>query len=197
MSPSSRLDERTPDAELVARCAAGDERAWRTLVYRYRRLIYTIPYRMGLDPAEADDVFQVAFTRLAERIDRLERPERVRAWLVTTARRLSLNVVTRRRGIEDPEDALANVAHPDDLPNEELERLEEQQLMRTALERLGGRCRDLLALLYYPEDSGGPASYEEISERLGMPIGSIGPTRMRCLGKLRAEYEGLTGEDAS
>ena len=193
MPSPSRPDASTPDAELVARCAAGDERAWSVLVLRYRRLIYTIPYRMGLDPAEADDVFQVAFTRLAERIDRLERPERVRAWLVTTARRLSLNVVTRRRQVEDPDVVLESAVDPDALPGEEVERLEEQQLVRNALERLGGRCRELLTLLYYPEDPAGTASYETISERLGMPIGSIGPTRMRCLRKLRAEFERLTG----
>jgi RNA polymerase sigma factor (sigma-70 family) len=193
MQSRPRPDAKTPDADLVALCAAGDVYAWRVLVTRYRRLIYTIPYRMGLDPAEADDVFQLAFARLAERIDRLERPERVRAWLVTTARRLSLNVVTRRRRLEDSAVVLENVADPSDLPGEEIERLEEQQLIRIALERLGGRCRELLSLLYYPEDTG--ASYETISKRLGMPIGSIGPTRMRCLRKLRAEFERLAGED--
>lgn len=193
--PRTRIDDNTPDARLVAACAKGDEDAWRALVQRYRRLVYTIPYRMGLDPADADEVFQITYTRLAERIDRLERPERVRAWLVTTARRVSLNLVTRRRTGDDSSDALAHVADPADLPSEELRKLEEQELVRSALERLGDRCRELLRLLYYPEGGDRTASYEEISERLGMPVGSIGPTRMRCLRKLRTEFERLTGEE--
>jgi RNA polymerase sigma factor (sigma-70 family) len=187
--------EKQTDAELVAACASGDERSWKTLVLRYRRLVYTIPYRMGLDPSDADDVFQVTFTRLAERIGALQEPARVRAWLVTTARRISLNTLSRMREMEDPEEALATYADPADLPSEDIAQLEEQQLVRVALARLGGRCRRLLTLLYYPEDRiGDTASYESVSRALGIPVGSIGPTRMRCLKKLLVEYRKLNRE---
>ncbi|MCA9753847.1 MAG: sigma-70 family RNA polymerase sigma factor [Gemmatimonadetes bacterium] len=183
-----RNREQPPDQELVARCARGDDRAWRELVDRYRRLIYTIPYRMGLDPDEADDVFQITFTRLAERIDRLERPDRVRAWLVTTARRLSLGLVAKRTP-DDSEEILARIEDPGESPSDEVARLEDEQLVRQALLQLGARCAELLSLLYFPQASGAPATYEEVSARLDMPIGSIGPTRMRCLKKLRAEFD--------
>ncbi len=194
-SPRSRPAKpaEAADAALVARCAESDAAAWRALVDRYRRLVYTIPYRMGLDPADADDVFQLTFTRLAERIDRLERPERVRAWLVTTARRLALNLVSRSRLMES-EDALVNVADPADLPPDEIDRLERQQLVRLALSRLGRRCRRLLERLYYGEAATGQrVSYEEIAAEMDMPVGSIGPTRMRCLKKLSTEFERLAG----
>ena len=205
MSPSrSRSRTRTPaseqstDAELVELGAERDQRAWAILVDRYRRLIYTIPYRMGLDPAEADEVFQLTFTRLAERIDTLENPSRVRAWLVTTARRLALNSVARRKPLESSEEVLGGIVDPLDLPSEEVEKLEQQQLVRAALERLGGRCQRLLRLLYYgAEDSGSPPSYEEIGKSLDMPVGSIGPTRLRCLKKLLTEFRAMSLEGES
>ena len=182
-----------PDADLVARCANGDEAAWRTLVFRYRRLVYTIPYRMGLDPDDADDVFQIAFTRLAERIRTMKKPERVRAWLVTTARRVSLDVAGRRR---DPEpDALKDLADPAGLPLEEVMRLEEEQLVKAAVDALGGRCRDLLTKLYYPDPGTGQStSYEAVAATMGIPVGSVGPTRIRCLKRLLAQYRKLSEE---
>lgn len=183
-----------PDATLVAQCAQGNPIAWRVLVERYHRLIYTIPYRMGLDPADADDVFQITFSRLAENIERLQAPERVRAWLVTTARRVALNLATRTRHHED-ETALATVADPAPLPPDELHRLEEAQLVRIALARLGDRCRALLEQLYYPDEGEEKRTYDEVAETLGVPIGSIGPTRLRCLKKLLVEFRAVAGEE--
>lgn len=185
--------ESPPDAELVARCAAGDDAAWRTLVTRYERLVYTIPYRMGLDPADADEVFQITFTRLAERIGDLREPGRVRAWLVTTARRMTINLAGRRREI--PAEIPATVADPAELPSEELARLQDQHLVRAALARLGERCRRLLTLLYYAEGGAGPeGSYKAVAREMGIPMGSIGPTRMRCLKKLLVEFRRLSEE---
>ena len=185
--PSTPPLDRYPDAELVAACAAGDQRAWSVLVHRYRRLVYTIPYRMGMDPADADDIFQVTFTRLAARIGELKEPGKVRAWLVTTARRIALTAATQRRAVADSEEILATMTDPADLAPEELEELEEQQLVRVALSRLGDKCRRLLSLLYYANE--GDGSYESAAREMGIPIGSVGPTRMRCLKKLLAEYE--------
>ncbi|HMB69985.1 MAG TPA: sigma-70 family RNA polymerase sigma factor [bacterium] len=191
---AGRTPESPPDAELVARCAVGDEAAWRILVTRYERLVYTVPYRMGLDPADADEVFQITFTRLAERINDLREPDRVRAWLVTTARRMALNLAGRRREI--PTDVAPNLTDPAELPPEELARLQDQQLVRVALSRLGDRCRRLLTLLYYSEGTAAERSYKEVAAEMGIPMGSIGPTRMRCLKKLLAEFRRLTeGEE--
>ena len=181
------------DAEIVARCARRDEAAWWVLVSRYRRLVYTIPYRMGFDPADSDEVFQITWGRLAQRIGTLREPARVRAWLVTTARRVALDVAGRRR--DSAPEMPAELTDPADLPSDEIERLQEQQFVRIALARLGRRCRDLLSLLYYPDErSGEAASYEAVAQRMGIPQGSVGPTRMRCLKKLLVEYRKLSKE---
>ncbi len=175
-----------PDDALVARCRAGEGRAWEAIVRRYRRLVYAIPVRFGLAPEEADDVFQSTFVRLVERLDTLREPRRLRAWLVTTARRLSLDAVTRRKAASESEAILAAIPDPGPMAEEELSRLEEQHLVRRAFERLPERCRTLLDLLYYAADE---PSYELIGARLQMPLGSIGPTRARCLEKLLRLYE--------
>ncbi len=141
--------------------------------------------RCGLSPEEADDVFQSTFSRLVERLDTLREPSHLRAWLVTTARRLSLDTATRRKAIPDSEEALGTLPDPEPLPEEEVVRLEEQHLVRQAFGKLPERCRALLDLLYYAADE---PSYEAIGKKLKMPLGSIGPTRARCLEKLLRLY---------
>ena len=113
----------------------------------------------------------------------------MRAWLVTTARREAQR--TRQKAArtqpfptaEDEEGAGAEAALPDPapLPDAAVLQLEEQHLVRTALARLDERCRQLLTLLFYQTE---PATYDEITATVGMPSGSIGPTRARCLEKL-------------
>jgi RNA polymerase sigma factor (sigma-70 family) len=179
------------DADLIAGCRQGDARAWEAVVKRYRRLVYAIPSRCGLHPEEADEVFQNTFSRLFERLDTLREPNLLRAWLVTTARRLSLDAAGRRRPVAGSEEVLLVLPDGARLPEAELERLEEQQLVRRALDQLPERCRALLDLLYYASDT---PSYERVSERLGMPVGSIGPTRARCLEKLARLYANLGTE---
>ena len=179
------------DASLIERCREGDGRAWEAVVLRYRRLVYAIPTRCGLTPEEADEVFQNTFTRLVERLDTIRDPSLVRAWLVTTARRLSLDSAGRRKALYDSEEVLATIPDRAPLAAEEVARLEDQHLVRQAFERLPERCRALLDLLYYATDE---PSYEAIGERLAMPVGSIGPTRARCLEKLIRLYREVTGE---
>jgi RNA polymerase sigma factor (sigma-70 family) len=178
------------DAELVARCRNGDARAWEAVVFRYRRLVYAIPTRMGLGPEESDEVFQNTYTRLIERLDTIRDPSLLRAWLVTTARRLSLDSVGRRRAIDDSDEVLSNVPDQSALPDEEFLKLEEQHLVRQAFERLSERCRKLLELLYYTAET---PSYEAIGSGLRMPVGSIGPTRARCLERLLRLYRDTKG----
>jgi RNA polymerase sigma factor (sigma-70 family) len=169
------------DAELIAGCRGGDARAWEAVVMRYRRLVYAIPTRCGLPPEEADEVFQNTFSRLFERLDSLREPSLLRAWLVTTARRLSLDAAGRRKPVGASEEVLGQISDPAPLAPEEIERLEERQRVREAFQQLPERCRALLDLLYYATDV---PSYDRVSERLKMPVGSIGPTRARCLEKL-------------
>lgn len=179
-------DTQPSPAQLIAACRAGDADAWDALVARYERLIYTIPLRYGLTSAEADDVFQTVWLKLLQHLDNLREPNRVAAWLVTTARRECWN---RRRGAHHENvQVMAPESLPEDSWVEELTpeqivlRYDQHRAVRQAIGRLGERCRQLLRSLYY--DPAEP-TYAEIAARLDMPVGSIGPTRARCLQKLR------------
>lgn len=180
------------DTALVERCRAGDGAAWAALVGRYQRLVYAIVTRMGLDEHAAADVFQAVFERLTQHLATLREPARLQAWIVTTAKREGL--AARRQGQrhvsmtrEDDGDpgATEQWDFADDTPRaeEQLQDLQELHRLRLGLERLDARCRDLLLLVFRDDDE--HLGYDEIGRRLGLPVGSIGPTRARCLGKLR------------
>lgn len=180
------------DAALLQACREGDAEAWELLVRRYQRLIYAIPRRAGLGEDLAAEVFQHVCVMLLEHIARIERPERLGAWLATTARRESWRML-RRQGAttplpEDDEGKLTSFPDPALLPDELLEHLERQQAVRQALAGLDERCRQLLTLLFYRPD---PPPYAEIAAAMGVPEGSIGPTRGRCLQRLRRALEKL------
>jgi RNA polymerase sigma factor (sigma-70 family) len=176
------------DEALVAACRRGDEAAWRALVVRYQRLIYSIPRRAGLDSDLCDDVFQTVFSALVAKLDEIANPSAIRAWLVTTARRETWRfVAARRRDVAPRADESTGATEaneiPDDLPlaDEELLQMELQHEMRAAVAALDMRCQELLTLLFYRPD---PPPYSEIASALGLREGSIGPTRARCLEKL-------------
>jgi len=193
-TPDIKTRDEASDESLILACRRGEADAWNELVDRYQRLIYTIPRRASLDEDRAAEVFQRTFARLLENLDRIRQPENIHAWLVTTARRETLQLI-REQSTEQSfsqADSLDNrrssYAIPDDkpLPNEELELLEEQHLIRTAMTAMDGRCRCLLELLYFRREA---LSYAEIAAVLNMPEGSLGPTRARCLEKLRRLLE--------
>jgi RNA polymerase sigma factor (sigma-70 family) len=176
------------DLELVLACRRGDQLAWEKLIRRYQRLIYAIPIRAGLDEDEAADIFQDVFTTLFEKLNDIEEPERLQAWLVTTARRKTWRVILKSQvatrsdvNLDLPGQESVAIRDEAPLPDEQLVILEEQHRIRTALSLLDERCRLLLELLFYRPT---PPSYAEIAATLGIPEGSIGPTRARCLGKL-------------
>ncbi len=180
------------DTQLVQRCQRGEAAAWAALVRRYQRLMYAIVRRAGMDEHSAADVFQTVFARLVDHVPRLREPQHLQAWLVTTAKRECLALRSRAaRHVPLPEawDPEGDAAPPfelaDDGPNAEalLDNLQQQHRMRLALERLDERCRNLLTMLFVDEDEA--VAYVEVSRRLGLPVGSIGPTRARCLAKLR------------
>ncbi|WP_158219943.1 RNA polymerase sigma factor [Ideonella sp. A 288] len=179
------LDCDTSDADLVQRCRDGDERSWRALVRRYERLVYTVPRRAGLSPEQAADVFQSTFSRLFEHLDGVLDGARVRAWLVTTARRETLRLLERLPPASraDPDDAaVERLVDGSPLPDDVLDALQQQHRVRRAVAQLDDRSRRFVELVFLRDE---PPSYEEIAAELGMPIGSIGPTRARCLAKLR------------
>lgn len=174
------------DVELITACRTGDGLAWDALVERYQRLVYTIPARYGLTPAEIDDVFQSTWLSLLRNLKTLREPDRVSAWLVTTARR---ECWERRRGSDyersvstDLDSVLLDKETDGLTPEEMVAQFREHEALKEAIKRLGQRCQELLRMLYF--DASGH-SYADVAEALNTPIGSIGPMRARCLKKLR------------
>ena len=175
------------DAELVKRCRRGDERAWDELVDRYQRLIYAIPRRAGLGDEQCADVFQDVLLTLFEKLDAIEQPEKIRSWLVSTAKFKTWAVVRAGKGDHSPQTEeemeleMANLADRSPLADEVLIELEQQHLIRTAMKDLEERCRKILSMIYLREQ---PASYVEVAGAIGVGETSISPLRARCLKKL-------------
>ena len=185
-----------PDAELCARCDAGDGLAWETLVHRYQRLVYAVPIRAGFRGEEAEEIFHTTFVKLAEKMGSLRDRERVRAWVVTTARRLTIDLIRSRKTrvlMDNSEGLLENL--PDAAPGADqvLIELERRHEVRQALGRLEERCQRIIHLLFY-ENTDPPRSYESLAAELDMPVGSLGPTRARCLQKLLAALAAVQAE---
>ena len=175
------------DAELVASCRRGDESAWNALVDRYQRLIITIPRRAGLSEEQAADILQEVFLTLFEKLDEIEQPDKIRSWIVTTAKFKTWGAVRVGKNFYSPESEEAMEAEmanlPDDAPlaDDALIELEQQHLIRTALRELEERCQRILSMIYLQDAA---ASYAEVAREIGVGETSISPLRARCLKKL-------------
>lgn len=177
--------------DLVSRAADGDQVAWDQLVADLTGLLWAVARGNGLDGADAADVVQTTWLRLAENLHRLRDPERVSAWLVTTARRESLRTLRgAQRDVPVGVEVLgADCAVGDDLA-EPLLQAEQGARLWGAFSTLPTLCRSLLRVLLAD-----PApSYAEVSAALDMPVGSIGPRRQRCLERLRTVFEQPAGD---
>ena len=170
------------DPELVSLCLKGDAQAWEALIARYRRLIYSIPVRFGFTGADCSDVFQAVCLRLIEHLGELKDGTRVSAWLITTTTRQCIHVRAQKHRETSTEDDFEEPADPGENIEEIRIQTQEQQSVRDAVELLPDRCRQLMEMLYF--DANNP-SYEAIAQAMQMPVPSIGPTRARCLEKLR------------
>ncbi len=177
-----------PDSELIEACLQGNRQAWEALILRYQRLMYTIPLRYGLTEEDAADVAQTVSLLLFQNLDRLRDHERLGAWLAVTARRECWRLIRQRKRTGEhlcesqwleEQPPIGGITQTEG----ELLQLERQEVIRSAVEQLDDRCRDLLLMLFYTEP---PPPYESIARRLNMPKGSIGPNRARCLAKLAA-----------
>ena len=166
------------DAALIQACLKRDEKAWSEFVERYSELVYSIPLHYGLSAGEADDVFQNVFSTAFRRLSTLKNEKSLTAWLITITRRESLRIAKSQsyHGELDEtiEDNSSNVV-------EQVQQWERRQMIQQALKKLEPRCRELLTLLFFESS---PLRYEQIAERLGIPVGSIGPYRARCFKKL-------------
>ncbi|HKB31917.1 MAG TPA: sigma-70 family RNA polymerase sigma factor [Streptosporangiaceae bacterium] len=189
----------TEAGRLVRAAAANDAAAWTALVEGFSGLIWSVARGYRLSHADAADVFQTTWLRLAEHLSRIQNPDRVGAWLATTARHESLRVA---RGAA----RLVLTADPDMLdPGEADEKSPEQALLDSeqaalddimaarlwrAFGALSDRCQKLLRVLIATP----PPNYADVAAALDMPVGSIGPTRARCLRQLRQRLAGEVSE---
>ncbi len=176
------------DARLVGLCLRGEPGAWEALVRRHERLVYAVGRSYRLSDADLADVFQEVFAALVKGLPRLRDARTLVRWVASTTERVARATALRRRrewalSAGDPHEAAARLASAEGPVGADLERLEEQAMVRLALAALPERCRRLLSALYYEDP---PPPYGELSRRLGVPVGSLGPTRARCFEKLRA-----------
>jgi RNA polymerase sigma factor (sigma-70 family) len=169
---------------LVDRVCDGDQEAWNELIERYSPLVWSICLRYQLERQDIDDVGQSVWLLLVENIAGLREPAALPGWLATTTRHECLRILRAARRLErdglPPEDQM-----PPDLSapmiEQEIIAAERNAALRAAFAELPAACHELLSLLI----SDPPPGYTEVSAKLGMPIGSIGPTRARCIERLR------------
>jgi RNA polymerase sigma factor (sigma-70 family) len=182
---------------LVARAAGSDEGAWHEIVERYAPLVWSICVRYQLSGADIEDVRQTVWLGLVEQLGNLREPAALPGWLATTTARECLRVLRASRRCEtfggDPDDSVLAAEADQAVIEEEILLAERNAKLRAALAELGEDDRRLLTLLL----SDPPLPYARISEILGIPQGSIGPMRGRCLAKLRRSphLRGLTDAD--
>ena len=181
------------DEELIARCLERDAEAWEVLIRRYQRLIASVTYKFGLSGADAPDVFQAVCMALFQQLAGLKDQAKLSSWLITVAVRECWKLRERKRMTEAHEvlewKESGNGKESEHLAVEsDMLQLEKQHVVRRAVELLPLQCRRLIEHLFYHES---PASYAEISRSFGIPVASIGPTRGRCLAKLKTNLEKL------
>jgi RNA polymerase sigma factor (sigma-70 family) len=178
--------QRAKLAALVEAARNGERAAWDELVDRLAKLVWSITRAYGLESHDGDDVAQIAWMRLAEHIDRLQDPGAVKTWLATTTRRECITLLRQRARVEHVDVDLLTDALSVQPADEPVLTRDRDRAVWAAFRELPDRCRRLLYLVVADREAG----YEAISAALDMPIGSIGPTRQRCLERLRSLIAG-------
>lgn len=182
--------------ELVAGIRARDEPAWRVMVERYEPLLYWLARRCGLSAADAEDAVQLTWLRCVEHIDQLTDADRLSGWLATICRRECVRIATNARRdvlLSEPDMVrLIDDRREECDPCTEAALREQCTRLHRAIAALPARQRTILVELLRQEDQG----YRELSRRLGLPMGSIGPTRQRAVTRLRQDprIAGLSSE---
>jgi RNA polymerase sigma factor (sigma-70 family) len=168
----------------VAECLAGDERAWSALLDRYKNLIYSIALRYGAPHQDAADIFQAVCLDLFNELPRLRDAEALQGWLI----RVTMNKCYhwKRSQIDQEsdleEEQIENLSAAQAIPPDVLAGLEQEQMVREAMEQLPPRCREMIELLFFEQP---PVPYNEVARRLNLATGSIGFIRGRCLKRLK------------
>lgn len=167
---------------LLAAAALGDQVSWNELVRRYNALLWSIARSFRLSTQDASDVVQNTWLRLVENLDRIKQPDRLAAWLGTSARRECLQLLKRNAKTNTVEE-LPDLKDPSPEVDTSLLADERDRALWRAVNRLSDKCSQLIRVLMADP----PPSYADVAEMLGMPVGSIGPNRIRCLDQLRKQ----------
>jgi RNA polymerase sigma factor (sigma-70 family) len=167
------------DRDLIDSCLRGEQPAWAELIARYQRLIYSVARKLCPQSDDCADVFQRVCLDLYKNLKQLRSDRTLAAWLITVTRRHSYAFIREKRQSISIEEYLAE-------SDPQVENVEKEFLLERAVAELPDRCESLIRLLYF--DTTEP-TYAEVSQRLGIPVASIGPTRARCLEKLRKMLE--------
>ena len=199
MAPDQRFSRGDDLAALVEGALDGHERAWDALVDRLERVVWKAVNMMTTDPEIRNDAFAATWLRLAERLDTIREPQKLPGWLATTATNEVRQVVRQRGrlpiGLPDagPETSggglgglLETVAGDDGEHDRALVALDDAHAVRAAFVQLDEGCRQVITVLVLTDP---PIAYDQASELLGRPVGSLGPTRKRCLDKMKRLLE--------
>jgi len=177
-----QAEEPGGDGHLVRECLAGNERAWNTLIERYKRLIYSIPFKYRASPEDCADIFQSVCLELYSELGKLRKVESLKSWIISITVHKCFQWKRQQRGkveldaMEQEQAEATAVAAPDFMIE-----VEQEQLVREAVAKLKPRCAEMIRLLFYQQP---PMPYNEIAQHLGLATGSIGFLRGRCLKQL-------------
>jgi RNA polymerase sigma factor (sigma-70 family) len=176
------------DKVLVARCLEGDADSWSTLLSKYKALIYSIPIRYGFTREEAADIFQAVCLELIQQLGKVREPNALPKWLmqVTAHKCFHAKKQSQRLVFTDPQEtSMPEASVPPDAEFQ-LREVEEEQILRQALNELQPRCRSLIEMLFFEEPK---RPYQEVAASLGLATGTIGLLRQKCLEHLRKSLD--------
>ncbi len=177
------------DPKLVAACLAGDERAWRALVDKYKNLLFAILLKRGHDREQAADIFQTVWLDAYNDLPKLRQGGALKTWLISLAHHKSYHATRHKRRLESREqgtDEELDVADQGPDAGTFMIELERHQQVRQAVVGLPDRCRELIRMLFFRSPA---LPYRQVAERLGLATGSIGFIRGRCLKRLQRSLE--------
>ena len=184
MSDREGMEQTQTHGELLTRARNGDQQAWNDLVDRMSPLVWSVTRSFRLDHATATDVAQTVWLKVIENIDRIADPERLPGWIATTVRREAIKVSGQQKKVV-PSEFEYDLADLNTSVESTVVDLEEHESVRAAFNTLSEDDQQLLRLMVVEP----PLSYEEIAEITGRPVGSLGPTRARALGRLKKAME--------
>lgn len=173
---------------LVAACLKDDEDAWSELIDRYKNLIYSIPIKLGMYD-DAPDIFQAVCLDLLSSLEQLREPRALPKWLMQACYHKCLQYRTKTERYSPISDqAHEELASEQTMPEQMLEELEKEQMVRDAISQLNPRCERMVRMLFFEDP---PRPYQEVAREFGIATGSIGFIRGRCLDRLRKQLEKL------